>query len=100
MIPPYHLKKIDLDIVTRMMVKDGEGKKLLAALTQYKEDIFKIDTSIRVEFEKSLNVDISNPPGQDGKTKAWDVSYFHMVPTVAGLTILSKFQNDIKTAEN
>ncbi|MGB3007864.1 MAG: GldM family protein, partial [Chitinophagaceae bacterium] len=80
--------------------KEGEGKKLLAALTKYKEDIFKIDTSIRLEFKESLNIDISNPPGQDGKTKAWEVSYFHMVPTVAGLTILSKFQNDIKTAEN
>ena len=27
-------------------------------------------------------------------------AYFHMVPTVAAITILSKFQNDVKTSEN
>lgn len=87
-------------IVTKLMVDDGEAKKLYAALGKYKSDILGIDTAIKAEFDKSLNIDLSNPPGQDGKTKAWEIAYFHMVPTVAGLTILSKFQNDIKTAEN
>ncbi|MGB3004910.1 MAG: gliding motility protein GldM, partial [Chitinophagaceae bacterium] len=49
--PSVRFKEDNLDIVTRMMVKEGEGKKLLAALTKYKEDIFKIDTSIRLEFK-------------------------------------------------
>lgn len=93
-------KEDNLDIVTKMMVKEGEGKKLLAALTKYKTDILGIDSSIKTEFEQSLNIDLSNPPGQDKKTRDWEVAYFNMVPTVAGLTILSKFQNDVKTAEN
>ena len=97
--PTVKWKEDNLDIVTRLMVKGGEGKKLFDALTKYKSDILAIDTSIASEF-KDLKIDLSNPPGQDGKTKAWDVAYFNMVPTVAGLTILSKFQNDIKTAEN
>ena len=87
-------------IVTKMMVDDGEAKKLYAALSEYKTKILGIDPEIKTEFEKSLNIDLSNPPGQDGKIKPWEIAYFHMVPTVAGLTILSKFQNDIKTAEN
>jgi gliding motility-associated protein GldM len=98
--PTQPFKEDNLEITTRMMVKEGEGKKLLAMLTKYKSDILGIDSSIKTEFEKSLNVDVSIPPSRDGKKKDWDVSYFHMVPTVAGLTILSKFQNDIKTAEN
>jgi gliding motility-associated protein GldM len=98
--PTKSFKEDNLEIVTRLMVKDGEGKKLYAALEKYKKDVLGIDTSIRAEFEKSLNIDLSNPPGRDGKTKEWDFAYFHMVPTVAGLTILSKFQNDVKTAEN
>ncbi len=93
-------KEDNLDIVTKMMVKEGEGKRLLAALTKYKTDIFGIDSSIKTEFEQSLNIDLSNPPGRDKKTRDWEVAYFNMVPTVAGLTILSKFQNDVKTAEN
>lgn len=86
--------------VTKLMITDGEAKKLFAALTKYKTDILGIDSAIKTEFEKSLNIDLSNPPGQDGKVKPWEIAYFNMVPTVAGLTILSKFQNDIKTAEN
>ena len=98
--PTKEFKEDNLEIVTRLMVKEGEGKKLFAALQKYKTDVLGIDSSIKTEFEKSLNIDLSNPPGRDGKTKEWDYAYFHMVPTVAGLTILSKFQNDVKTAEN
>jgi gliding motility-associated protein GldM len=98
--PTVSFKEDNLDIVTKLMVKDGEGKRLLAALNKYKTDILGVDSSIKTEFEKSLNIDLSNPPGRDGKTKDWEIAYFNMVPTVAGLTILSKFQNDIKTAEN
>ena len=33
--------------------------------------------------------------------KTWEAGIFpDMVPTVAALTILSKFQNDVKTSEN
>jgi len=98
--PSVSFKEDNLDIVTKLMVKDGEGKKLLADLKKYRQDILNIDPEIDSAFKTSLQVDLSNPPGRDGKIKEWDVAYFHMVPTVAGLTILSKFQNDIKTAEN
>jgi gliding motility-associated protein GldM len=38
--------------------------------------------------------------GQDGKMKDFTEAYFHMTPTVAGLTLLSKFQNNVKNGEN
>lgn len=97
--PSVPFKEDNLDIVTKMMVKDGEGKKLKTLLEQYSKDIRGIDHEIDSSFSTPF-VDVSNPPGRDGKTKDWEISYFHMVPTIAGLTILSKFQNDIKTAEN
>jgi gliding motility-associated protein GldM len=86
--------------VTKLMITDGEAKKLFDMLSKYKADILKIDPAIDSAFKTSLQIDLSNPPGQDGKVKPWEIAYFNMVPTVAGLTILSKFQNDIKTAEN
>jgi len=98
--PTKPFKEDNLDIVTKLMVKEGEGKKLFALLAKYKTDILGIDSSINAEFEKSLNIDLSNPPGRDKKVRPLEIAYFNMVPTVAGLTILSKFQNDIKTAEN
>lgn len=98
--PSVRFKEDNLDIVTKMMVKEGEGKKLLAELKKYQTDILGIDSSIANEFKNTPFIDVTNPPGRDGKVKDWDIAYFHMVPTVAGITILSKFQNDIKTAEN
>lgn len=97
--PNKQFKEDNLDIVTKIMVKEGEGNKLKALLEAYTKDIKGVDPKIDSAFSQAF-VDISNPPGRDGKTKAWDIAYFNMVPTVAGLTILSKFQNDIKTAEN
>ena len=93
-------KEDNLDIVTKMFVQGGEGKRLLEKLQQYQKDIYAIDHEIDSAFKSAKSIDLSNPPGQDGKSKAWDVAYFNMVPTVAGLTILSKFQNDVKGMEN
>jgi len=98
--PSKAFKEDNLEIVTRIMVKEGEGKKLLQMLTDYKRDVLGIDPAIKTEFEKSLQIDLETPPSSDGSKKDWDVSYFNMVPTVAGLTILSKFQNDVRTTEN
>jgi gliding motility-associated protein GldM len=92
-------KEDNLDIVTRMMVKEGQGNKLKTMLEQYSKDIRALDPELDSAFKADF-IDVSNPAGRDGKTKAWDIAYFHMVPTVAGLTILSKFQNDLRTAEN
>src|SRR4029078_354098 len=97
--PNSKFKEDNLDIVTRLMVKQGKGKELKAKLEAYTTQIKAIDTAIANQFSQPF-VDVSNPPGRDGKKRDWEVSYFHMVPTVAGLTILSKFENDIKTAEN
>jgi len=97
--PTKAFKEDNLDIVTKLMVKEGEGKRLKTMLEDYSKNIKAIDPEFDSAF-KSPFVDVSNPPGRDGKIKGWEIAYFQMVPTVAGLTILSKFQNDIKTAEN
>ncbi|MGZ8537402.1 MAG: type IX secretion system motor protein PorM/GldM [Flavisolibacter sp.] len=94
-------KADNLDIATRIMVEEGEGKKLLAKLEAYKKKLYEIDPLIAAEFKNSLQVNTTIPPTQDKATgKTWESAYFHMVPTVAAITILSKFQNDVKTSEN
>jgi len=93
-------KDDNLDIATRLMVEHGEGKKLLASLTKYKDDILKIDPAITTEFSKSLPIHLERPKTQNKGNNTWEAAYFRMVPTVAALTILSKFQNDVKTSEN
>jgi len=88
------------DMVTRVMVEDGYGKKLYQALETYKKQILAVDPLIAQSFENSLQVDLSMPPTQDKGLKTWEDRYFHMVPSVAALTLFSKFQNDVKASEN
>ncbi len=98
--PEQKFKESDLDITTRIMIEKGEGKKLEKMLADYKTAILKIDPSIDSAFKTSLPITLEKPKSQTKAGKTWEGAYFHMVPTVAGLTILSKFQNDVKTSEN
>lgn len=93
-------KEDNLDIATRIMIEKGEGKKLLAALGDYKKSILGLDPSIDSAFKETLPISLEKPESKTKAGKTWEGAYFHMVPTVAALTILSKFQNDIKTTEN
>jgi gliding motility-associated protein GldM len=93
-------KQDNLDIATRIMVEEGEGKKLRQKLEDYRNNLLKIDPLIAQQFQNSLQIDLAIPPTQDKSNKTWESVYFHMVPTVAAITMLSKFQNDVKTSEN
>jgi gliding motility-associated protein GldM len=94
-------KGIDnLDVTTRVMVEKGDGKLLRTKLEEYKANILKIDSQISNTFKSSLPINTEMPKTKNKSNKTWESAYFHMVPTVAALTILSKFQNDVKTSEN
>jgi gliding motility-associated protein GldM len=93
-------KQDNLDIATRILVEGGKGKELHDRLAKYKADLLGIDPEIAKTFANSLQIDLSTPPVQDKGNKTWEAAYFHMVPTIATITMLSKFQNDVKTSEN
>ncbi len=90
----------NLDASTRLFETKGEGKKLEDRLQKYKLDMLSIDPSIRSQFERTFPVNIVPPISQDGKKKDFTQSFFHMTPTIAALTMLSKFQNNIRNAES
>lgn len=98
--PEKSYKDDNLDIPTRMMVDKGAGKILFQKLSDFKKNILAINDTVKAEFENSLPIDLSMPKTQNKSNKTWEAAYFHMVPTVAALTILSKFQNDVETSEN
>jgi gliding motility-associated protein GldM len=93
-------KEDNLDIATRIMITQGEGPKLLAELGKFKNGLLAIDPAIDSAFKTSLPINLDKPESKSKAGKTWEGAYFHMVPTVAALTILSKFQNDVKTSEN
>ncbi len=91
----------NLEAATRVMSDPGtKGEELRRKLEDYRQQILALDPSINEEFAKDLPIDLSVPKSNNQSTKnSWASGYFNMVPTVAALTILSKFQNDIKNSE-
>ena len=91
----------NLDAPTRIMDTKGEGEKLRARLEQYKKDVLAIDPDIATKFATTIPITTEIPKSEAGNTNQdWTQAYFHMTPTIAALTIVSKFQNDVKNTEN
>ena len=94
----------DQEATTRLFGK-GEGGKNRAEelenkMNDYRRAMLAIDPELGKEFATTLSVDGKRPIGQDGKENNYFDGYFHMTPTIAGITLLSKFQNNVKNAEN
>lgn len=90
----------NLDASTRLFENKGKGKELKERLDQYINSMLNIDPTIKAEFTSTFPVSTVPPPSQEGKKKDFTQTFFHMTPTVSALTILSKFQNNVKNAEN
>jgi gliding motility-associated protein GldM len=111
----------NLDAATRVFDKEGEGKVLFDSLTEYKKQMLAVlnpaefannpvlqkeVARAKADFERQLPLDLSVPLSQTGAAKSndsvkdWVTNYFHMTPTIAAITILSKFQNDVKNSES
>ncbi len=117
-------KEDDLDAATRLFAPDkdfdkGEGQKMYDALSAYKKnvlavldpnefkdipDLAKSIAAKKAEFLRTLPLDMTVPEKAHAErtadsAKDWTYSYFHMTPTIASLTVLSKFENDVKNSE-
>ena len=93
-------KADNLDASTRLFETNGEGKVLLEKLDSYKKAILGLEPKIGTAFSTNFPVSTDVPVSQEGGKKDFTTSFFHMTPTVAALTMLSKFQNNIKNAES
>ncbi len=95
-------KEDNLDASTRLFENKKKGEELQRKLKEYRDNLLNIDPEIRQAFETSLSVEDPMKPikGQEGKNQDFTTTYFHMTPTIASLTLLSKFQNSVKNAEN
>lgn len=95
-------KDDDLDAATRLFSNHGQGEKLKTALGKYRDDVLSVlPAQDRAAILKDLPIDIN--PVKSGNAAGeldWTTGYFHMTPTVAALTMLSKFQNDVKRSGN
>jgi gliding motility-associated protein GldM len=111
-----------LDPATRIFDREGAGPVLYGKLNKFKTDLLDVlDPShypeqpeavkkelkeAKESFDLKLPLDLTVPTSQSGNASTgkipedWTINYFHMTPTIAALTILSKFQSDIKNSES
>lgn len=97
-------KEDDLDAATRLFISapptgKGKGKELFDKLKNFKDQLLAIDPEMKAAI--GANLPLSLPEVKSEKDKEeWAYTFFHMTPTVAAITMLSKFQNDIKNSES
>ena len=97
-------KEDDLDATTRLFLnkKSGlsKGEELFNKLKQFKQDLGAIDPAIEKEVIPTVSLDLTIPTSNNIAAKNdWAYAYFNMTPTIAAITILTKFQNDIRNTE-
>jgi gliding motility-associated protein GldM len=93
-------KEDNLDASTRLFETNKQGAILKQKLEDYKKAMIAIDPAELKQFEASWPISTADVVGKEGKKKEFTANYFHMTPVVAALTMLSKFQNNVKNAEN
>jgi gliding motility-associated protein GldM len=94
-------KEDDLDAATRLMDTHGKGQELRDRLEAFSKQIIDVLPEADRRKIARMPIDLSIPKSTTGSTNnSWTTSYFHMTPTVAALTMLSKFQNDVKRSGN
>jgi gliding motility-associated protein GldM len=97
-------KEDDLEAATRLFVSappsgKGKGKDLFNKLESFKKQLLEIDPEMAAAIGANLPLNLPTVKSEKDKEE-WAYTFFHMTPTVAGITILSKFQNDIKNSES
>ncbi len=96
----------NIDAATRLFDTKGAGKILYNKLAEFKTKLLAVDPEMAAQIGARLPLNLDIPKSGSGnimtgnKVQDWITSYFHMTPTVAALTMLSKFQNDVKNSEN
>lgn len=97
-----NFKEDDLDAATRLFIDNKKGPELYKELEELKKKLTNLDPELAKDFSANgLPIDLTVPASTTGShDNTWEYNYFHMTPTIAALTILSKFENDVKNAEN
>jgi gliding motility-associated protein GldM len=87
----------NIDIATRIFVEENNGKIIKEAIQKSREQLLALPVADdKMQFISSLPLLVDEPT--DGMS--WEFHKFNHIPTVAAVTLLSKYQNDALAAEN
>ena len=91
----------DLEAASYIMLAPnrGEGKNLYNHINYYKEQMLNMIKDSVQHNIISDNFNTTVPDKEDNKGKNWQEYIFENTPTAAAVTLLTKYQNDIRYAE-
>ncbi len=110
----------NLDAASHLLIEKKVGDEIYEKMIKVRKDLLSVidskdfadnpmlQASIKKDmdaFGKSLPIDMTVAQAKESGTKfeqngkGWSESNFHMTPTIAALTILSKLQSDVKSSE-
>lgn len=87
----------NIDIATRIFVEESNGKKLREDIQKTRDQLLALSPpEDRNTLSASIPLNIETPKDEF----PWEFHKFNQVPTVAAVTLLSKYQNDVLASEN
>lgn len=94
-------KEDDIDASTLLLVEKKGGDELKKKLTDFREMMLGlVNPNAREIMAQQIPVKIVEPHKTDNNPQAdWKVGYFYNMPTMAVVTLFSKFQNDVRNSE-
>ena len=111
----------NLDVATHLLIEKKGGDVIYDKMLETRKKLLEsidpkdfadnptLQASIKRDmeaFEKTLPIDMTVIASKESGKKAeqsgkgWSEANFHMTPTIAALTILSKLQSDVKSSES
>lgn len=95
-------KEDDIDASTFLLVEQKGGDDIKKRLVALRTKMLSVvtDAEAKKGMDKNLPIKIVEPEKTENNPQAdWSYGYFHNMPTVAAVTLLAKFQNDIRNSE-
>jgi hypothetical protein len=92
----------DLESTTNIMINKGEGPKLKEQINKLRSDFLSLvdDPGAKSQLQTQIPLKAEDPTEKiDGVLKDWSAMNFEMVPTIAAVTLLNKYQNDVRNSE-
>lgn len=91
----------NMDGPTRVMDNDKKGNMLRDSIREWREELLNAaPPGRRNVLAATLPLKLDTPQVESKGNRDWVGAHFRMVPAIAALTILDKFQNDVKASAN
>lgn len=91
----------NIDASTLLLVERKGGDELKKRLIGLRDAMLAVvNPSMKDQISNELPIKVSDPQRTDNNPQGdWSTGYFHNMPTMAVITLLSKFQNDVRNSE-